>query len=345
MKHRLLLTIIVLLAGTVTCMAQTDTLLGKWGAVVPAKVMSFSKNSLRAEKPVFTEGDRVMGVKYTDLDAVRFSDGFEIRFRDGLMVRDNLIQAPYLRLSSMDVKVEGLLPLKQAELRQYYGDRNYGLIYKPYRDLFVTGFGKLAGGALCFAASSNLSKYKRISAADTVYATDDGETTAYRVSYERGSLNPFWTTAAAFFVGTMVDGLVDCTVAQRGHKRLFYHPDSVTIPSAATSKGLIWGGAALSAAGLGALAFSFSELQAHSDWYAETYVPVASGENFRKGARPASWVFYTLLGGAVAANLGFSAIQLGSMRLSAIHRIDGEPYSLQVHVGPTPTGYGLAARF
>ena len=346
MRHRIILSMIFLLeAGTATCLAQTDTLLGKWGAVVPTKVQSFSKNSLRAERPVFAEGDKVMRVNYTDLDAVRFSDGFEIRFRDGLLVRDNLLQAPYLRLSSMDVKVEGLLPLKQAELRQYYGDRNYALIYKPYRTLFVTGLGKLAGGALCFAVSSNLNKYRRISAVDTIYSTDEGVTTAYQVTVERGRLNPFWTTAAAFFVGTMVDGMVDCGVAQRGHKRLFYHPDSVPLPSASTSKGLLWGGAALSAAGLGALAISFSELQAHADWYVQTYVPVVPGENFRKGERPASWVLYTLLGGAVATNLGFSAIQLGAMRLSAIHRIDGEPHALQVHVGPTPSGYGLAARF
>ena len=34
-----------------------------------------------------------------------------------------------------------------------------------------------------------------------------------------------------------------------------------------------------------------------------------------------------------------------AQRLSALHRLDGSPYALQVNIGPSPSGYGLTMRF
>jgi hypothetical protein len=68
-------------------------------------------------------------------------------------------------------------------------------------------------------------------------------------------------------------------------------------------------------------------------------------EYTKDGERPSSWVKYALIGGALAANLGFSAIQIGATRLSALHHLEGTSDAVQIHVGPSPSGYGLTMRF
>ena len=55
--------------------------------------------------------------------------------------------------------------------------------------------------------------------------------------------------------------------------------------------------------------------------------------------------FYGLLAGALAVNLGLSAIQLSQARLSGFRKLDGTPYAMQVDLGPAPSGYGLTVRF
>ena len=339
-----------LMAAMQVCSAQTDTLIGKWGEAIPVKVKSFTKNGLRVERLMQTVDDKLMHVKYTDLKALRFADGFEVRFQDGALVRDNLLSAPSFRRSLMDVRAEGILTLTQDELRQYYGSRNYDIVFKPYRNQFYTGFAKMGGGLLGFAASTGLCEVWSSSGSQSVWSVNGGEKELLRRNYfEEGSLRPFWSTAAYFFLGTMVDGLVDCTVSGIGHRKLFKHPEDVTVPKVAGSKGLLWGGIALSAAGIGALTVSYVDLKAHSQWDYRKTVPAGvdpdTVEYTKDGERPSSWVKYALVGGALAANLGFSAIQLGAARLSALHRLDDSPYAMQVNIGPSPSGYGLTMRF
>ena len=346
---KLFIILFSLFTATQLCLAQMDTLIGKWGEAIPVKVQSFTKNGLRVERQMQTVDDKVMHVKYSDLEAIRFADGFELRFRDGALVRDNLLSAPSFRRSFIDVKAEGKVTLAQAELRQYYGSRNYDVIYKPYRDQFFTGLGKLGGGALGFALSTGLCKAGTSTWSDSFWYSRGDEQVLQRTYYEEGNRNPFWSTAAFFFLGTMVDGLVDCTVSKLGHGKLFNHPDEATVPSAAASKGLLWGGVALSAAGIGALTASCVDLNTHRHWYFKKTVPEGIDPNtvvyIKEGERPSSWVKYALVGGALAANLGFSAVQLGAARMSALHRLDGSSYALQVIIGPSPSGCGFMMRF
>ena len=343
------LSCLLLLVAAISASAQApDTLIGKWGEAIPAKVKSFTKNGLRVERQMQTVGDKLMNVKYSDLNAIRFADGFEVRFQDGTLVRDNLLSAPSFRRVFMDVRAEGLLALTQDELRQYYGFRNYNIVYKPYRDLFRTGFLKMGGGLLGFAASTGLCKAYTMTWADPYMVSDHGGPNR-RTYHEEGNRNPFWSTAAYFFLGTMVDGLVDCTVSKNGHRILFNHPDDATVPTVAGSNCLLWGGVALSAAGIGALTASYVDLKAHRHWYFTKTAPEGvdpkTVEYTKDGERPSSWVKYALAGGALAANFGFSAIQLGGSRLSALHRLDGSSYALQVNLGPSPSGYGITMRF
>ena len=344
---RIILLIASLAAAMQVCSAQTDTLIGKWGEAIPVKVKSFTKNGLRVERQMQTVDDKLMNVKYTDLNSLRFADGFEVRFQDGALVRDNLLSAPSFRRVFMDVRAEGLLALTQDELRQYYGSRNYDIVYKPYRDLFRTGFLKMGGGLLGFAASTGLCKAYSMYWVDPYIVSDASG--SRRTYHEDGNRNPFWSTAAYFFLGTMVDGLVDCTVSKNGHRKLFNSPDDAAVPTVVGSNCLLWGGVALSAAGIGALTASYVDLKAHRHWYFTKTVPEGVNPNTveytKDGERPSSWVKYALVGGALAANLGFSAIQLGAMRLSALRRLEGTPYAMRVDVGPSPCGYGLMMRF
>jgi len=339
-----------LMAAMQVCSAQTDTLIGKWGEAIPVKVKSFTKNGLRVDRQMKTVDDKLMHVKYTDLNALRFTDGFEVRFQDGALVRDNLLSAPSFRRSFMDVRAEGVLTLTQDELRQYYGFRNYDIVFKPYRNQFYTGFVKMGGGLLGFVASTELCEAWWSSGSQSVWSVNGEEKELLRRYYfEEGSLRPFWSMAAYFFLGTMVDGLVDCTVSELGHRKLFKHPEDVTVPTVAGTKGLLWGGIALSAAGIGALTLSYVDLKAHSQWDYRKTVPAGvdpdTVEYTKDGERPSSWVKYALIGGALAANLGFSAIQFGAIRLSALYHLEGTPDAVQIHVGPSPSGYGLTMRF
>ena len=329
--------------------AQTDTLFGKWGEAIPVKVKSFTRNGLRVERKRQTVDDKLMNIRYTDLNAIRFADGFEVHFRDGVLLRDNLLSAPSFRRSSMEVRAEGILTLTQSELRQYYGPRHFDLIYKPYHDLFYTGFVKMVGGLLGLSITAGRSEAGVATWSNPYGYSKGGELVSARAYFEEGNRNPFWSTAAYFFLGTMVDGLVDCSVSKAGHRKLFNHPDEAAVPTVAGSKGLLWGGVALSAAGIGALTASYADLKAHRHWFFTKTVPEGMDPNTveytKEGERPSSWVKYALAGGALAANLGFSAIQLGASRLSALRRLDGSPYALQVNIGPSSSGYGLTMRF
>ena len=347
--RKIYLLIASLAAATQVCSAQTDTLFGKWGEAIPVKVKSFTRNGLRVERKMQTVDDKLMSIRYPVLDAIHFADGFEVRFRDGVLVRDNLLSAPSFRRSSMGVRAEGILTLTQSELRQYYGPRNFDLIYKPYHDLFYTGIVKIAGGLLGVASSAGLSEAGRATWSNPYGYSKGGELVLGRAYFEEGNRNPFWSTAAYFFLGTMVDGMVDCTVSITGHRKLFNHPDDAAVPTVAGSKGLLWGGVALSAAGIGALTASYADLKAHRHWYFTKIVPEGvdpdTVEYTKDGERPSSWVKYALVGGALAANLGFSAIQLGASRLSTLRRLDGTPYALQANIVPSPSGYGLTMQF
>ena len=115
-------------------------------------------------------------------------------------------------------------------------------------------------------------------------------------------------------------------------------------PSVSSAKTLFWSGVALSATGLTAMVLSYRQLEAHRFWETRVY-PDENGTVDLPHSQIPGWVPYALFGGAVAANLGFSAIQLGQTRLSAIRRLDGSVYGAEWHLGPTSSGYGLAASF
>lgn len=341
--RKIYLLIASLAAATQVCSAQTDTLFGKWGEVIPAKVKSFTRNGLRVERKMQTVDDKLMNIRYTDLNAIRFADGFEVRFRDGVLVRDNLLAAPSFEESLISVKAEGVLALTPEEMSSYYRPDFYNVVYRPYRAQTLTGFGKLGVGILgslisfpqARSGSSHMESVPTEGLDKMKWPNRYTKTTNY---------DPFWMASSMFFMGMTLTGIADLAIPYFGfHNSLRKPVEERPLPTAASSKGLIWGGAALSVLGIGGFAASCVELKSRPSRSTEITLPHSQPWPVLKTEIP--WVVFTMAGSALVANLGFSAIQLGASRLSALRRFDGTPYALQVNIGPSPSGYGLTMQF
>lgn len=340
---RFVFTISLLLAAMQFSMAQTDTLIGKWGEAIPVKVKSFTKNGIRVERPMQTVEGKLMNVKYTDVNALRFADGFRLDFRDGVLLRDNVLSAPSFDESPIRVKAEGVLALTPEEIRSFYGSGYYDVVYRPYRTQTLTGFGKLGAGILGSLISFPQARWG--SGHMESVPTEGLDKMKWPNRYtETTTYDPYWMASSMFFMGLTLAGITDCALPYIGFRKSLQNPvGERPLPTAASSKGLIWGGTALSVLGIGGVAASFAELKARPSRSAETTLP--HYENWPVLKTEIPWAVFTMAGSALAANLGFSAIQLGASRLSALHRLDGSPYALQVNIGPSPSGYGLTMRF
>ena len=336
-----------LVAGTIGLKAQgwperPDTLFGSRRDVVTAKVTSIANGKVHVKRQSGSP-DRTLVIPFSDMKAIRFADGFRLDFRDGKLLRDNVLSAPSFEESLMHVKAEGVLKLTPEEMLSFYGPGYYNVVYKPYRAQAVTGIGKLGVGILGSLISFPQARWSS-SHMESV-PTEGVDKMKWPNRYtETTTYDPFWTASTMFFMGMTLAGITDCILPDIGFRKSLLKPAGERpLPTTASSKGLIWGGAALSVLGIGGIAASFAELKARPSRSAETILPYFEQWPVLRTEIP--WAVFLMAGGALAANLGFSAVQLGATRLSALHRLDGSPYALQVNVGPSPSGYGLTMRF
>lgn len=347
MKNHILAFVCAVLPFFLVCYsakAQVDTLYGTERWVTGVKVTTVSNHEVLAKSQEGSAAEESLKIPLAKLDSLRFADGFTIRFHNGVLERGNLLQAPRYKASFTRVKAEGVLPLNQEEIRQYYGPWNYELVYKPYRNQMVTGITKTVVGLSVghFIFGKYLEWYNGF--VPEVYYVDSEHDFDPRSRHFEEKVTPVPAAAVAFLGGMAVSGLVDCGVSAIGQRRLNKYGDQLATPSASSAKTLFWSGVALSATGLTAMVLSYRQLDAHRFWEIRVY-PNENGNVERPHSQIPGWVPYALFGGAVAANLGFSAIQLGQTRLSAIRRLDGSVYGAEWHLGPTSSGYGLAASF
>ena len=325
---RSLIVLIGLVVATIGLEAQEgpaalDTLYGSKRDVVTAKVTSIANGKVHIKR-----SDNKQVIPFSDVDAIRFADGFRLDFRDGVLLRDNVLSAPSYDESPIRVKVEGVLALTPEEIQSFYT---------------LTGFGKLGVGILGSLISFPQARWG--SGHMERVPTEGLDKMKWPNRYtETTTYDPFWMASSMFFMGMTLAGITDCAVPYFGFRKSIQKPvGERPLPTAASSKGLIWGGAALSVLGIGGVAASFAELKARPSRSAEITLP--HYENWPVLKTEIPWAVFTMAGSALAANLGFSAIQLGASRLSALHRLDGSPYALQVNIGPSPSGYGLTMQF
>lgn len=329
--------------------AQQDTLRSRKG-VIPVTVQSFKNNSVEVLRSM-PSGQKTMSIPYSEMESVRFADGFEVRFQDGQLVRDNLLSAPKLSSRLWSVKAEDAIDLTQDEIRQYYGDRLYYQVFRPYRTLFFTGLGKIGVGAMGRYAmhrwgNPSVWMQGRISSSSTVVTGIDTYHTETQADYSYGDLYPGRMAVEDFFFCATLAGTLDCTASLIAMRHLRKRHETMTGPSLGRIKAEFWGGTALVATGLGAMGVFASRLNNHRQWY--HYVKTVDGkvtQQTHEGEK-ASWNdYYGLLAGALVANLGISAIQLSQAQLSGCRKVDGTPYAMQINLGMSPSGYGLTMRF
>lgn len=319
-----------------------DTLHGRRRDVVTAKVTSIANGKVHVKRQSGSTGSMFV-VPFSDIDFIRFADGFRLDFQGGELLRDNVLSAPFFEETLMHVKAEGVLALSSEEIMSFYGPGYFNVVYRPYRAQTLTGFGKLGIGIL----GSLISFPQRRTSTSSMEGvpTEGVDRLKWPIHYNRTTTyDPFWTASSMFFLGTTLAGVIDYAVPQFGFRKSLQNPiEDRNLPTIGSSKGLLWGGLALSAVGIGTMAFSYADLKAHPSRAVEETVAYNHGQPDLKPETP--WAVYAMLGGALAANLGFSAIQLGATRLSALRRMDDAPYAIHVNVGPSPSGYGLTMRF
>ena len=345
MKSPIFFVFILALTWPFSAFSQEDTIRTRKG-IVPVSVESFTTRTLQVERSL-PSGMKQMSIPYTELESVRFADGFEVRFQDGELIRDNLLSAPKYRCVLWSVKAEDAIDLTQDEIRQYYGDRLYNLSYRPYKAQFFTGLGKIGVGAAGYLISR---KWLNPSIWQTVhyrsYASEGTLISDTQVDYSDGDLYTGWFAVENLLLGAVYAGVMDCSVSMVGMKFLRRNHETMTGPSLRWIKTEFWGGTALVAAGAGTMGIFASRLASHRQWH--HYVSTFNGtvtKSVHEGEPASASDWYGLLAGAIVVNVGLSAIQLSQARLSSFRKLEGTPYAMQVDLGPAPSGYGLTVRF
>lgn len=349
MKSPIFLVFALALTWPLSARAQMDSVRTKKGAA-PVIVQTFKHNALEVERQ-FSDGRKLMSIPYSELESVRFADGFEVRFRNGELVRDNLLSAPKFRSVLWSVQAEDVIELNQDEIRQYYGDRLYHLTYRPYRAQFFTGIGKIGVGAVGYLATRkwlnpsiwNSGSYSYY---EETYSSSGTFMSETHIDYSDGNLYPGWYAVENLFLGAVVAGVLDCSVSMVGMKVLRRWHETMTGPSPGRLKAEFWGGTALVAAGAGTMGIFASRLASNRQWH--HYVSTFNGtvtKDIHEGVKASHKDWYGLLAGAIVVNVGLSAIQLSQTQLSCFRKLEGTPYAMQVDLGPAPFGYGLTVSF
>ena len=329
MKSPIFFAFILALTWPLSAFSQVDTIRTQKG-IVPVSVQSFTSSALQVERSL-PSGTKQMSIPYSDLESVRFADGFEVRFQDGELIRDNLLSAPKYSSVLWSVKAEDAIDLTQDEIRQYYGDRLYQLSYRPYKAQFFTGLGKIGVGTAGYLATR---KWLNPSVWLTVRLRSYGETTTSegtlvsdtQLECSDGDLYPGWYAVENLFLGAVFAGVMDCSVSMVGMHFLRRNHETMTGP--------------------GTMGIFASRLASHRKWH--YYVSTVNGtvtKNVHEGEQASASDWYGLLAGAIVVNVGLSAIQLSQARLSSFRKLEGTPYAMQVDLGPAPSGYGLTVRF
>ena len=215
---RSLIVLIGLVVATIGLEAQEgpaalDTLYGSKRDVVTAKVTSIANGKVHIKR-----SDNKQVIPFSDVDAIRFADGFRLDFRDGVLLRDNVLSAPSYDESPIRVKVEGVLALTPEEIQSFYGSGYYDVVYRPYRTQTLTGFGKLGVGILGSLISFPQARWG--SGHMERVPTEGLDKMKWPNRYtETTTYDPFWMASSMFFMGMTLAGITDCAVPYFGFRK------------------------------------------------------------------------------------------------------------------------------
>ena len=328
--------------GTLPVSAQTDTLRLTNGQEYPVLKLNPSISAIgriKVNLEHFHE-NKTLEIPLKDIASIRFSDGFEVSFSDGLPVRDNLLAAPRFTAANSSILVEGLIPLNQNEIRSLYGESLYRYGYQSFRRMQWVGLGKTGIGIAGWVVShsKNPSVWINRKYFDTINVYHE---TLSGTDYTIGDLSPDWLAASSFFVGLIVDGIVDCGLSANLQKRLLENLSNGGLPTPRQINAHYMEGGAMIAAGLGTMAGCYAYLCHHRTWFWDS--GINKGQEGEIPVSKMTWVWMT--GGAFLTHFGVSMIETGALENRLRRHVSDRPVAVQCSFGPAEHGYGLTLRF
>lgn len=329
--------ILILLSLSALGYAQTDSLHLTSGEVIAVK-KPFLRPGGQFVRFRDVEDGKMRSVTTQSVSSVVMDDGFTFSFQDGRLLRDNLACAPRTGYYGYTVSAEHFVPLKTAELRQYYGPVLYNVENRAERALLLYGVSE--------AVLSNIPYWSPIFY-DMITKFDSVDE-YYKYALEEGALMEF--SAAAFYTG-----LANCAISVIESAYIYSNHEAAVAMSKGWSTAELIGGGVLTLAGVGAMAYGFKEVYDDPKSYYYRYVgkeretapavptPFLTVKNNDLGATRRT--SYLIIGGAFAANIGLTMALMGGVRLSGWHRVSSESapeYSFRTTTSGNP---GLVVRF
>lgn len=340
-KAAIIVSLVFLFVFEGVSFAQKDSIWLK--GIAPAQVTALKVYHKYAwAKRWMSNEEKLLKIPYDRMDSLRYTNGFKIRFKDGKLMRDNLLEAPDMRATLSLLLAQKTIPLTQDEIRSYYGDRLYSLVYNPYRLRGSVDVVKIVTG---LTGSILIWTLKRPAWYNYASSYFDNLEQEHLVQYNYGNFSVGWLVVSTCMQGLLFGGIADAVISNYQLNHLQRTREIYQEPTLTRARWEFWGGAALTAAGVGAMALCAAQLSHHNYW--NHYVDTVNGQvvNEIHEGEPASKGFvYGMLLGGTAISIGLSFLQFGQARLSAFKKLKG-PYAAQFSVGPTLSGYGLSVKF
>lgn len=314
------------------CKAQTDSLHLTDGQVFAVRKPKLKQDGgmLRFRGP---EDRKLRSVPTTMVSSLVMDDGFTFSFNDGQLLRDNLAQAPRTRYYGFTVSAENFIPLKQPELRQYYGPELYDVESRAQQALMVFGMWEVVFSNLIYWMTDYQNDREV-----PYYKSEDGTT------YSRLELRPEGVVNGAMCVVAFYSGFANCALAFLESALVYSRHDTIRPMNKGWAGAELAGGCSLFLAGLGTMMYGLKDIKTNPDKYEIRII----NEDFRiDSALPRFFMTVKdnddhatrmstglLFGGAIAANIGITMALMGGMRLWGWHRVSA-----------STSGPGLAIRF
>ena len=314
------------------CKAQTDSLHLTDGQVFAVRKPKLKQDGrmLRFRKP---EDRKLRSLPTTMVSSLVMDDGFTFSFNDGQLLRDNLAQAPRTRYYGFTVSAENFIPLKQPELRQYYGPELYEVESRAQQALMAFGMWEVVFSNFIYHMTDYQTDRKV-----PFYESEDGTLS------NRSGLSPEGIINGDICAVAFYSGFANCALAFLESTLVFSRHDTIRPMNKGWAGAELAGGCSLFLAGLGTMMYGLKDINANPDLYGirlfnEDFTTGPALPRFfmivKKNDDHATRISTGLLfGGAIAANIGITMALMGGMRLWGWHRVSA-----------SASGPGLAIRF
>ena len=341
MKHLKLFIICILVLtlaaapfmGAQTVREGVDTVHLKDGTSLGVTKISLHRNG-ELFRFSLANGEGRRSVPTKELSSVVMRDGFTFFVGDSLLNRDNLISAPIMNYYGLTVSAEGVVPLKQEELKEYYGHKLYEVEFRPRANLIAIG-GTMT--ALALFSSFNNSRYH----SPIYYPTDNPKIIV------TNDIRPNYFAVQILSETTLFTGLANCLIGSLETVCLYRHHKTMDVMDRRWARAEFYGGSALFIAGVGAIIYGAQDLRHNRELYQlkNRNLILLAEKRSNPDASPSYMATNMVYAGSIATSIGFTLAAMGGMRLLGWHKVSGE-HNAEWSFAPTIDGtMGLSVRF